>query len=186
MTINEKYPVLYGYTGDNERTELHGINEVAKYICKNGLYGDLIITKESNELLISTFGVFLDKVYDMEYRDELLKVMIPMQHEVERTYLSDETDEDRVEREVNEYLESEEYEIDAAIEIREYQEESKGTPSRELIEKILTERRREQIEKEIECEKEGHRWKETDADPENGRSDMECKNCGMTGHIQWM
>ena len=184
MTMDEKYPILYGYTEDNERTELHGINEVAEYICKEGLHSDLKIVTELDQLLVNTMGIYLDKVYDMEYRDELMKVLAPMQQNLGGGCA--ESDEDRIEREINDYLESEEYEVDLAIEVRWYQEEGMSVPSNDFIESVLVKRRREQLEKEIECEKEGHRWKETNADPENGTSDMECENCGMTDHIQWM
>ena len=163
MTMDEKYPVLFGYREDNERTELHGINEVAKYICREGLYSDLKIITESDQLLANTIGIYLDKVYDIEYRDELVKVLVPMQHEVERTYLSGETADDKTEREINEYLESEEYEIDLAVEVRWYQEEGVKVPSIDFIESVLVKRKREQLEKE-----------------------MECENCGMTDHIQCM
>ena len=108
-------------------------------------------------------GIYLDKVYDIEYRDELVKVLVPMQHEVERTYLSGETADDRIEREIGEYLESEEYETDLAVEVRWYQEEGVKVPSNDFIESVLVKRKREQLEKE-----------------------MECENCGMTDHIQCM
>ncbi len=161
MTMDEKYPVLFGYTEDNERTELHGIEEVAKYICEKGKYEDLKIVTELDRPLLSTMGIFLDKVFDMEYREELLKVLIPMQQNLENGYFAGETDEDRIEREINEYRESEEYETDLAVEVRWYQEEGTKVPSNDFLESLLVKRKREQIEKEIECE-----------------------NCGMTDHIQ--
>ena len=163
----------------------------ADEILKKGIASDTGLTKASG---FCTYPLWqfkpeflesLDKKMYQQYSDEYDKYMKNAFGGEEPIDAEDEPDEDRIEREITEYLESDEYDIDTAIEIRHYQEEGKGTPSREYIEKILTERRRQQIEKEIECEKEGHRWKETDADPENGTSDMECENCGMTGHIQW-
>lgn len=184
MTMDEKYPVLYGYTEDHEVTELHGIKEVAKFICNKGMYGDLKIVTALDQPLLSTMGVFLDQVFDVQYREELLEVLIPMQQNIGGE--CEESDDERIEREINEYLESEEFEIDLAVEVRWYQEEGMKVPPDDFIESVLVKRRREQLEKEIECEKEGHKWKEIDADPENGTSDMECENCGMTDHIQWM
>ena len=184
MRMDEKYPVLFGYTENREMTELHGIKEVAEFICKKGRCGDLRIVTALDQPLLTTMGTFLDQVFDMEYRAELLKILLPMQQNLGG--FSEESDVDRIEREINEYLESEEFEIDMAVEVRWYQEEGVKVPPDDFIESVLVKRRREQLEKEIECEEEGHRGKETGADPENGTSDMECENCGMRDHIQWM
>ena len=46
---------------------------------------------EGKELL-DTFGIYINKISDMEYRKELLKVLIPMQHEVENAAFSDAED----------------------------------------------------------------------------------------------
>ena len=43
---------------------------------------------EGKELL-DTFGIYINKISDMEYREELLKVLIPMQHEVENAAFSE-------------------------------------------------------------------------------------------------
>ena len=34
------------------------------------------------------------------------------------------------------------------------------------------------------CEAKGHLWNEK-ADPENGRSELTCRRCGATEHLQW-
>ena len=147
MTMDEKYPRLIGCT-ENAKTELHSVKEVAEFICKNGLVEDLKILTPSGMQFITTFGLFLDKIADLEYRTELLKILIPMQKEIEQGIL-ERTDEERIEKEIADYLESEQYDIDAAIEIRWIQENGGCTPSREYIEELLKERKRTEIEKAI-------------------------------------
>ena len=51
---------------------------------------------EGKELL-DTFGIYINKISDMKYREELLKVLIPMQHEVENAAFSDDEDMDEAE-----------------------------------------------------------------------------------------
>ena len=83
MTMNEKYALLIGQTGTGE-TELHSVKEVAEFICENWRKGDLKILTPEGTTLITTIGLFLDKVADLEYRTELLKILIPMQMEIEQ------------------------------------------------------------------------------------------------------
>ena len=147
MTMDEKYPLLIGCTG-TAKTELHSIKEVAEFICKNGRSEDLKILTPSGMPFITTFGFFLDKIADLEYRTELLKILIPMQQEIEKGIFEG-TDEERIELELADYLESEQYETDAAIEIRWRQENGERTPSREYIEELLKERKRTELEKAI-------------------------------------
>lgn len=73
-----KHQKLYGLS---DRTEewLYSVEEVAKFICKEGLYSDVKILTETGEQLLDTFGIFINKISDMEYRTELLKVLVPMQ-----------------------------------------------------------------------------------------------------------
>lgn len=163
----------------------------ADEILKTGIASDTGLTKANGFCTYPLWSFkpeFLESVNKeiyQQYSDEYEKYMKNAFGGEEQEQAEYEQDEDRIGREIVEYLESDDFSIDSAIEIRQYQEEGKGTPSREYIEKILTQRKREQIEKEIECGKEGHHWNETGADPENGTSDMECQNCGMTGYIQW-
>ena len=46
---------------------------------------------EGKELL-DTFGIYINKISDMEYREELLKVLVPMQNEVENAAFSEDED----------------------------------------------------------------------------------------------
>lgn len=84
MNVEEKYPVLIGHSLAG-RTRLRSIQEVANFICTHGQYDDLTITQKDGTPFLDTFGIYINKIADMEYREELLKVLIPMQHEVERS-----------------------------------------------------------------------------------------------------
>lgn len=100
---DEKYPVLYGYSG-NRCVELHGVNEVAKFICTEGLENDLTITTPLDTLLLNTFGTFINQITDMEYREELMEVLVPMQKNLESELFGDDSD--------NPQTEKKEFEID--------------------------------------------------------------------------
>ena len=73
-----KYKKLYGLS-DRKTKELYSVEEVAKFIVEEGLYSDIKILTEDGESLLDTFGIFINKISDMEYREQLLKVLIPMQ-----------------------------------------------------------------------------------------------------------
>jgi len=56
---------------------------LATFICDAGNSGDLrIITPNGNEIL-NTFGIFINRCADMEFLEELKKVLIPMQKKLE-------------------------------------------------------------------------------------------------------
>ncbi len=46
---------------------------------------------EGKELL-DTFRIYINKISDMEYREELLKVLVPMQQEAENAAFSEDED----------------------------------------------------------------------------------------------
>lgn len=92
MSVEEKYPVLIGHSLAG-RTRLHNIKEVANFICTHGKYDDITITQADGTPFLDTFGIYINKIADMEYRGELLKVLIPLQHEVESECFEDEESE---------------------------------------------------------------------------------------------
>ena len=106
MNIEEKYPLLIGHS-DQGSQELHSIQEVADFICSQGLESDLLITQEDGSYFLNTFGIYIDRIADMEYREALLKVLIPMQMELDGTAEIDEepSPEDERLEEVNKRLE---------------------------------------------------------------------------------
>lgn len=91
-SANQKYPLLTGLS-KKEDVKLHNIHEVACFICHYGLEEDLIILKEDGTLFLSTFGIYIDQICDMDYRDELLQVLIPMQRKLDGTGFDEEEDE---------------------------------------------------------------------------------------------
>lgn len=73
-----KHKTLYGFS-DRTKKELHSIEDVSHFIREEGLHSDVEITTEDGKLFLNTFGIFINKISDMEYREQLLKVLIPMQ-----------------------------------------------------------------------------------------------------------
>ena len=84
MNTSKKHPKLIGMSHHDER-ELNSIEEVAKYICEKGVSGDVTITYEDGTPFLNTFGIYIDRISDMEYRSDLLKVLIPMQKALDGT-----------------------------------------------------------------------------------------------------
>ena len=82
MNAEEKYPLLIGHSLAG-RTRLHNIQEVANFICTHGQYDDIVITERDGTPFLNTFGIYIDKISDMEYWGKLLKVLIPMQKEID-------------------------------------------------------------------------------------------------------
>lgn len=80
MNINEKYPILIGHSLIGN-IQLRNTQEAAEFICQSAEFGDSKITYGNSIILLTTYGMYIDKVTDLEYRDELLKALIPMQKE---------------------------------------------------------------------------------------------------------
>ena len=80
--MQSDHPKLIGYSA-NGTCELNSVQEVAEFICQEGIYGDLTILTEEGDFFLNTFGTFIDRIADMDYRQELLEVLIPMQMELE-------------------------------------------------------------------------------------------------------
>ena len=66
-----EHPTLYGYS-DTLQKELTTVKEVAEFIYTEGLKGDVLITTSDGMPFISTFGIFLNRIADMDYRVALL------------------------------------------------------------------------------------------------------------------
>ena len=74
----EEHPKLYGYS-DTVQKELTSVKEVAEFIYTEGLKGDVLITTRDGKPFISTFGIFLNRIADMDYRNALLEELVPLQ-----------------------------------------------------------------------------------------------------------
>ena len=81
--MKEKYPVLIGHS-ERACKKLFTMEQVADFICEQGLYGEVTIETPEGLMLISTYGIYLDKVTDMEYRAQLLEILEPKQHALEK------------------------------------------------------------------------------------------------------
>ena len=88
---SEKYFLLYGECSEGN-IELRNVNDVAKFICEYGINEDVRVFTPFREELLDTFGIYLNKISDMEYRDELLKVFVPMQQKLDGTANIEETE----------------------------------------------------------------------------------------------
>ena len=86
MEVKDIYPLMYGHS-DSGTKELHGIDELSDYICSEGLKGDLKVTLPNGSFLLDTYGPYLNRIADMDYRTSLLQVLVPKQQEMESRIL---------------------------------------------------------------------------------------------------
>ena len=94
----KKHPILVGHAADGD-AQLNSVQQVASFICQHGQYDDVSITYEDDTPFLDTFGMYINRIADMEYRDELLKVLIPMQMQLERSVFGDTADDSEHEEE---------------------------------------------------------------------------------------
>lgn len=87
----EKYSLLYGECSEGN-IELGNVNETAEFICKYGVSEDVRVITPCGEELLNTFGIYLNRISDMDYREELLKVLVPMQQKLDGTADIEETE----------------------------------------------------------------------------------------------
>ena len=92
MSKYSEYPYLVG-SSNRCNKRLHNVNEVAAFICRDGLIGDVTVRTPDGEPVLDTCGVFINHISDMKYRSELLKVLIPMQEKIRAEQDSDEENE---------------------------------------------------------------------------------------------
>lgn len=88
----EQHPILWGYGLVDHCKKLTSYKEVAEFIMKNGVEGDVTITDEMDRPFVSTVGIYLDEVAEPAYWKELIKVLIPMQEEYENSVFNDSDD----------------------------------------------------------------------------------------------
>lgn len=55
------------------------IEVIARYIADTSPMDRLKITDEFDNLILSTIGFYLDYVYDVQFRNHLVNVLVPMQ-----------------------------------------------------------------------------------------------------------
>ena len=83
LILAKEYPLLIGMERNGNLSELHNTKEVAEFICEKGLKNDVYVFYPNGKQMLSTFGIYLNRIDDMEYRSELLKELIPMQCKIE-------------------------------------------------------------------------------------------------------
>jgi hypothetical protein len=93
-------------------------------------------------------------------------------------------DQPTVETRLAAYLESGDLELDIDRLRNEYRQNGWIMPTQEELRAEAIKEQREWLENLTLCENEGHLLEET-ADGENGTSDLYCKRCGFSQHIQW-
>lgn len=86
--LDEPYLIGYvfknGYHKGNNRIE-NTLESVADYICRNGMDGDITVTTPMDEFVLDTFGIYIDQCPDTEYLEQLKKVLIPKQMNLDGT-----------------------------------------------------------------------------------------------------
>lgn len=93
MSKFSEYPFLVG-SSNRCNKRLYNVEEVAAFICRDGLIGDVTVRTPDGEAVLDTYGIFINRISDMEYRDELLKVLIPMQETLTEADEEQEDEED--------------------------------------------------------------------------------------------
>jgi len=83
------------------------------------------------------------------------------------------------------YQESENFVRDISEHINEYQQHGKDIPPEESVREEVLKQQKELFENQIRCETQGHLLIESNADAENGRSDLSCDRCGFFQTLQW-
>ena len=71
----KEYPLLIGHCYRGHK-RLRSINDVADFIMKHGKYGGVNVTFENGKFFLDTYGIYINKIVDQEYREELLKVLV--------------------------------------------------------------------------------------------------------------
>lgn len=191
MNIEEKYRLLIGFCGEINKF-LYNMEDVADFICEYGMEDDIIIHTEHAERFLDTFGIYINRISDMEYREELLKILIPKQLQVESgtyerdSFLKDISSElkEKLEKETTKYLESETYKVDFANSVNKYEDYGLNIPPDDIIKEELIRYFKKQLIKENECEMNEYQSQENNTVPGNEASEMQCEHCESNGITQ--
>ena len=91
---------------------------------------------------------------------------------------------EELEKRLGEYLQSDLFQLDIADLAFDYEAQRLPVPPEEQLRAEAAAEARKCLETVMICEAKGHLWEER-ADPENGRSELTCRRCGATEHLQW-
>jgi len=100
-------------------------------------------------------------------------------------YETDKATEMKLRSEAEEYSKTGEFELDRQDMKYRLQREGKEIPDDEKLNEMVKEQYIEIRRREIYCENNGHDWHESNPDPENGTSDLECERCGEFHTLHW-
>lgn len=89
-----------------------------------------------------------------------------------------------LEKRLAEYMRSDEFQMDISEIAADYQRQGLPVPPAEQLRDEAMSEARRCLEPIMICEEKGHLWKEK-ADPENGRSQLTCRRCGVVENLQW-
>lgn len=101
-------------------------------------------------------------------------------------YEVDKETELKLKAEADEYSKSYAFGFDKQDMLYKFKIEGMEIPDDEKLNEMVKEEYIEIRKREIFCEKNGHDWKETNADLENGTSDLDCECCGEHNTLHWM
>ena len=93
-------------------------------------------------------------------------------------------DQAELEKRLAAYMKLELFQMDIGDLIRDYQAQGLPVPPMEQLWEEAVDGARKCLEAVMACEAKGHLWKER-ADPENGTSELTCRRCGASEHLQW-
>lgn len=100
-------------------------------------------------------------------------------------YETDKATEIKLWSEAEEYSKTDEFELDRQDMKARLQIECKEIPDDEKLNEMVKEQYIDIRRREIFCENNGHAWRESNPDPENGTSDLECERCGEFHILHW-
>lgn len=82
MLAENSHPKLIGHFNGRNKC-LHSVEDVARFICTDGMRGDVSVTYDDGRPFLDTCYIYLKNIADKTYREELLKVLTPMQIKIE-------------------------------------------------------------------------------------------------------
>lgn len=97
----------------------------------------------------------------------------------------DKATERRLKDEAEEYAKTDEFSLDKQDMRYKLERECEDILDDEKLNKMVKDQYIELRRRELYCEENGHAWKETNPDPENGTSDLDCECCGEHHTLQW-
>lgn len=81
-------------------------------------------------------------------------------------------------------MQTDEFSLDINLLACDYEAQGLPVPPEKQLREEAAAEARKCLETMMVCEAKGHLWKEI-ADPENGASELTCRRCGKTEHLQW-